>query len=714
MNKLVFHKYSGDYHLRLESAEDLRNILDLKEAHWIATSCPIDGQNGDPAFYDYLDFDANGRIRTDELRTALTWIFDVIKDTSGIDNGDDSLRLDAINTDSPDGQAVHAAATRILRNLGQKDAKAISLHQVRDQKSIMARATANGDGVIPPSAGKQPQTQELIEAAMQYVGKVKDAGGSDGCTIENVETFLKRAEAFIKWEAEGKRASEQEENPRLPWGDDSADAWNTIAAVSDKIEQFFALCDLERYDPAGAARARVEDEKEPPADIDDTASVDAYLRKTPVAPVNPEGLLKFNEILNPRYEDTLEKLRDKVLKRALGASDVKQINREEWLKVLGIFAPYRQWLESKPETGGLEKLGSDKLRQLLESNAVEEVRQLAEADRAVAAELKEVRSVEKAILYQQWMLRFVNSFVSFSSLYDPDNRALFEMGTLIIDGRELTFTVKVTDRNKHKSLAQNSHMFIIYAEISGRKGTEVEEEKFEIVAAVTSGDSVGFEKEKRGIFFTIDGREWDARIVDTVENPVSLREALKAPFIKVGGFLGKQAEKFSKAQEQKLEKVVSSPGNSSAARDMLLAGSVGMAALGSSFAYITKALKEVSFLQVLTVLLGIGVLVFGPSLIIGWIRLRQRDLTILLEASGWATNIRMRVSGTLGRIFTIRPELPPEAQKKRKDRATGFARTLGMHRVNWLRVFIVGIIALVIVEGWVMLHFYKLLTVPGV
>jgi hypothetical protein len=710
MDKMVFHKYSGDYHLRLESADDLRNILKLKETHWVATSCPIDGQNGDPAFYDYLDYDANGRIRTDELRTALTWIFDVIKDTSGIDNGTDSLRLDAINTESNVGNAINAAASRILRNLGQKDAKAISLHQVRDQKSIMARATANGDGVIPPSAGKQPETQELIQAAMQYVGSVKDASGSDGCTIDNVETFLKRAEAFLKWQAEGKKASEQEENPRLPWGDDSAEAWNTIVAVRDKIDQFFALCDLERYDPAGAARARVEDEKEPPADMDDTASVDAYLRKTPIAPVNPEGLLKFDEILNPRYDEALEKLRDTVLKRALNSDDVTQINREEWLNILGIFAPYRQWLESKPETGGLEKMGSEKLRHLLDSHAVDEVRQLAEADRAVAAELKEVRSVEKAILYQQWMLPFVNSFVSFSSLYDPDTRALFEMGTLIIDGRELTFTVKVTDRNQHKNLAQNSNMFIIYAEISGRKGTDVAEEKFEIVAAVTSGDSVGFEKEKRGIFFTIDGREWDARIVDTVENPVSLREALKAPFVKVGGFLGKQAEKFSKTQEAKLEKVVASPGQSSVARDMLLAGSVGLAALGSSFAYITKALKEVSLLQVGTVLLGIGVLVFGPSLIIGWIRLKQRDLTILLEASGWATNIRMRVSGTLGRLFTIRPKLPPEAQKQRRDRATGFARTLGMHRVNWWRVLIVVMIGVAVLEGWMLYNFWPFLT----
>ncbi|MFW6303476.1 MAG: hypothetical protein ACOC2L_02540, partial [Candidatus Sumerlaeota bacterium] len=611
------------------------------------------------------------------------------------------------------GKAVETAARRILSNLRQKEAESISLEQVRDLKSIMARATANGDGVIPPSAGKQPLTQELLQATMDYVGKVADASGKDGSTFENVQTFLKRAEAYLQWQSEGLKASEAEDNPHLPWGEDTADAWNAIEAVRDKIEQYFALCDLERYDPAGAARARIEGEKEPPADIDDTASIEAYLKKTPIAPVNAQDVLHLDEKVNPKYAGDLQVLREKVLDRALGAANAGSINRTDWHKVLDIFAPYRQWLESRPETGGLEKLGSEKLRELLASDALTEIQQLAEADRAVAEELKEVRSVEKAILFQQWMLRFVNSYVSFSSLYDPDYRALFEMGTLIIDGRELTFTVKVTNRAVHKALAQNSNMFIIYAEITGRQGSGSEEEKFEIVAAITSGDSIGFEKEKRGVFFTVDGREWDARIVDSVRNPVSLREALKAPFLKIGSFLGQQAEKFSKAQEAKIESAVAAPQQSTAARDMILAGSVGIAALGSSFAYITKAVSDITLAQVLIVLLGILIIICGPSLIIGWLRLRRRDLTILLEASGWATNIRMQVSGTLGHLFTQRPHLPKGAEKRRFDRARGFAGRLGAHSINWTTILLLTLIGTVIIEGWLIYQFLEYLSSFG-
>ncbi|MFW6286542.1 MAG: hypothetical protein ACOC29_01245, partial [Candidatus Sumerlaeota bacterium] len=606
------------------------------------------------------------------------------------------------------GKAVETAARRILSNLGQKEAEAITLEQVRDLKSIMARATANGDGVIPPSAAKMHETRELLQAAMDYVGKVADASGKDGSTIENVQTFLQRAEAYMQWEAEGLKASETEDNPRLPWGEDTADAWSAVAAVRDKIEQFFALCELERYDPAGAARARAEDEKEPPADINDTDSIEAYLQKIPVASVNAKGELRLDGPVNPTYAGALQAMREKALERALGPHNADSITRADWKKVLNVFAPYRQWLDSRPETGGLEKLGTEKLRELLASDALGEVRQLAEADRAVSEELREVRSVEKAILFQHCMLRFVNSFVSFSSLYDPDNRALFEMGTLIIDGRELTFTVKVTDRAAHKALAQNSNMFIIYAEITGQKGSDAEEENFEIVAAITSGDSIGFEKEKRGVFFTVDGREWDARIVDSVRNPVSLREALKAPFLKIGLFLGQQAEKFSKAQEAKIESAVAAPQQSTAARDMILAGSLGIAALGSSFAYITKAVSDITLLQVLTVLLGILIIICGPSLIIGWLRLRRRDLTILLEASGWATNIRMQVSGLLGRLFTQRPEIPKSAAKRRFDQTRTFAGRLGIHRIEWINVVFLVLLGALLIEGWVI---YKLFEV---
>lgn len=44
-----------------------------------------------------------------------------------------------------------------------------------------------------------------------------------------------------------------------------------------------------------------------------------------------------------------------------------------------------------------------------------------------------------------------------------------------------------------------------------------------------------------------------------------------------------------------------------------------------------------------------------PVAILAWIRLRQRDLSSILEGSGWAINARMRLTRIQANNFTIRP-----------------------------------------------------------
>ena len=104
-------------------------------------------------------------------------------------------------------------------------------------------------------------------------------------------------------------------------------------------------------------------------------------------------------------------------------------------------------------------------------------------------------------------MTFANNFVCFADLYNPNTRALFEMGTLVIDERRITFTMGVRDRQAHKKVSQRSSMYLLYVEVTGGQDNEI---KFEIVAPVTSGSSEGLCVGKRGIFFAVDGREWDA------------------------------------------------------------------------------------------------------------------------------------------------------------------------------------------------------------
>jgi len=102
-------------------------------------------------------------------------------------------------------------------------------------------------------------------------------------------------------------------------------------------------------------------------------------------------------------------------------------------------------------------------------------------------------------------------------------------------------------------------------------------------------------------------------------------------------------------------------------RDILLGGGIAIAALGSSFAYITKALSQVKPTHILLALAGMVVIILLPSIIAGFIKIGKRDMSVILEASGWAVNVHMKLSAILGRIFTHTPRLPKDARKERKD-----------------------------------------------
>lgn len=65
------------------------------------------------------------------------------------------------------------------------------------------------------------------------------------------------------------------------------------------------------------------------------------------------------------------------------------------------------------------------------------------------------------------------------------------------------------------------------------------------------------------------------------------------------------------------------------------------------------------FWQVVLALVGLLLLIPGPSMLIAWLKLRQRNLGPILDANGWAVNGRVRVPVSLGRNLTSVAKLPP-------------------------------------------------------
>jgi hypothetical protein len=85
-------------------------------------------------------------------------------------------------------------------------------------------------------------------------------------------------------------------------------------------------------------------------------------------------------------------------------------------------------------------------------------------------------------------------------------------------------------------------------------------------------------------------------------------------------------------------------------------------------------------------ILGIFLLISGPSMLIAWLKLRQRTLGPILEATGWAINGRVKINIPLGAYLTDAAVL------------VGFglraADVFGSGRIDWLWAFLGTLAAL--------------------
>jgi hypothetical protein len=71
--------------------------------------------------------------------------------------------------------------------------------------------------------------------------------------------------------------------------------------------------------------------------------------------------------------------------------------------------------------------------------------------------------------------------------------------------------------------------------------------------------------------------------------------------------------------------------------------------------------------MVIAAILGLILLISGPSMIIAGLKLRQRTLGPILDGNGWAVNGRVRINIPFGTSLTARAALPPGAQRTLDD-----------------------------------------------
>ncbi len=699
---MTFKRFGRSYHLCIDHAEDLRRVLHLDEAHWVATNAPIETLNCDPMFLGLVDTDNDGRIGCDDLKKAIRWLLDTLRDRGDVTAGSQTLKLDAINTDQQTGRWAHESAAKILTRLGKADARRIALDQVNQIKTDIENTPISEMGVVFPEAATDAEVQEFMTDIVATVGGAPHPSGRQGVDQAQLDQFVAGARAFLEWQLRGNISKNRSQTEIMPLGAQTPEAFALLVSVRDKIDQYFAQSEAVAFDPRVAQHIGPCDAEIANLDLTTPAAIEEFRRNAPLAKPTPLRVLSFDDQVNPYYAPQLTDFLTGFLKPLLGQS-TSSLSQEQWQEVKERFTACEAWMKAKPDAK-FELLDSEKLRKYLDKKFSDAVRLLIEKCRATAVELDRIRGVEKLILYQVWILDLANNFVSFPHLYDARRRALFEMGTLVMDGRRFNFSVKVNDRAEHMRIAKTSSMYVLYVQVASAP----DKPKYEVAVPVTAGGKGNLCVGKRGVFYDLAGQECDATVVEIIENPISISEALVSPFQRLGRLLTGKIEAITSAGEKKLDTAVgtavaeaqSSPqkpdGTATAAPSgqaiggILMGGGVAIAALGSAWAFIANQVSNLHWYVVVVGVVCAMLAVILPTSILAFLKLRRRELSAILEGSGWAINARMRLTRRQGRFFTQRPGYPRHAK--------------GVRRVSW---WLIAFVALGAAGLGLKLHFLQ-------
>lgn len=664
-----FFRLGGFDQVRLETAEDLLHLRELDQKLWAALSCPVNGLEFDTGTLALLDTDADGRVRAPEILAAVDWATSVLRDLRPLVAGSNSLPLAAIDDATPEGRRLLASARQILNFSGKQGADAIGVEDLAGTEALLKESPFNGDGVVTPASARDEGTRALIEEIMVCVGSVPDRSGADGIGAEQVEKFFEAARLHALWWEEGLAGARSV----LPLGDGTAAAAAAIAALRAKIDDYFTRCGLAAYDAKAAEAlnpALASYEALAAHDLKAGAELEAF----PLARIEAGRPLPLSTGINPAWAGPIAAFKTLVITPVFGDTD--SLDPDQWERIKGMFAPYEAWQAAKAGAE-VESLGLTRVRTILSGEDRERLEKVIEEDLALAEQVESFEAVSRLVHYTRDLLVLLNNFVAFRDFYAQDRKAVFQAGTLYLDGRACELCVRVAAPDAHAALATLSRTYLAYCRCT-RPGSA---EQMFIAAAFTGGDSDNLMVGRNGVFYDRQGRDWDATIVKIIEHPISVRQAFWAPYKRVARMAGEQVAKFAAAKDSavdaaagsKLAAAGTAPAAPKAPFDVAkfagIFAAIGLAlgAIGTAVASVMAGFMTLPLWQMPLAVGGIMLLVSGPSMLIAYLKLRQRNLGPILDAGGWAVNTRAMLNIPFGATLTRLAELPQGAQRSVRD-----------------------------------------------
>ncbi len=662
-----FFRAGGFDQVRFENGQDFLNLDQLDWKLWVALASPTKGLAFDARTLELVDGDKDGRIRATELIAAVKWAGALLKNPDDFLKAPPELPLASINLEVEEGKRIYEAAKTVLRGLGKGDATTISVPDSAAAVKAFHDMTFNGDGVIPAESTRTPEQKQLVLDVMATIGSTDDKSGKKGVNADQVKAFFTAVTEYVGWiaKAEG-------DTTLMPLGAATVAAFESMKVVRAKVDDFFARCAMTAFDSRAAAALNREEKEYLAVAAKDLTISSEEIKGFPLSKIEAHKALPLLENVNPAWAVQLGVFAADSVKPIHG--EQKTLTATQWAQMKAKLATFEAWQASK--VGGVvEKLGLERLKALTGSSAL--LDPLFAEEKAQEATAKSIDSVEKLVRFTRDLFQLANNFVSFRDFYEKKRPAIFQVGTLFLDQRECELVIRVEDPVKHALMAPLSRGFLAYCDCV-RPATG---EKMSIVAAFTAGDSDNLMVGRNGLLKDRDGKDWDATITKLVDNPISIRQAFWSPYKKVLRFVEEQVAKRA-AEEEKDSNALLADGVTNVGK----AGEEGkvvkepkkldigvVAALGVAVGGITAAMGALlqSFFG-LGLWMPLGVvgllgLISGPSMLIAWLKLRQRNIGPLLDANGWAVNAHAMLNVPFGASLTKTAALPAGSKLDTRD-----------------------------------------------
>jgi len=658
----TFFRAGGLDQVLFESADDFRNLRQLDQKLWVALTCPVKGLQFDSRTLELIDTDKDGRVRAPEVISVVEWTCGLLKDPAELKKGIDGLPLAAINDSSDAGKALLASAKQVLINLGKPTATAITVADISDTVKLFVDTTFNGDGVVIPEAADTPALKQTILDIISIQGPVTDRSGKPGIDQAKADAFFADCGALAGWLTASTITQ--------VLGDATPAAHATFAAVKGKISDYFSRCRLAAYDHRAAnALNRAEQDYLAIAAKDLSIATDE-VKGLPLQRIEPRKAFNLTEAMNPAWSDAIAAFHQAVVMPLLGA-EKKSLTDADWSELCARFAPYEAWLASKKGMA-VEKLGANRVHAIVSANDQAAVTALIAKDLEVQPKVAGFGDVERLVRCYRDLGVLLRNFVNFSDFYDLTKESIFQAGTLYLDQRSCSLCIRIDDPAAHMPLGSLGKIYIAYCNLSRASG-----EKMAIAACFTQGDGDYLMAGRNGLFYDRQGRDWDACITKIIDNPMSVRQAFWSPYKKFVRFVEEQVTKRAATADDaataKLQGAAATAVDTAAAGKApaekpkfevgtVAALGVGLGAISTMVGGALTGFLHLGWWMPLGIV-GLVLLVSGPSMLIAWLKLRQRTLGPILEGTGWAINGRVKINIPLGAYLTDAKHLPLGAKR---------------------------------------------------